>query len=75
MDREFEESRQALEAKRKNLRKQGKGLRSNAAQPLKEGEEELLYMEKWRTGRLQSYYIATYYLVSVYYALWLAWSR
>ena len=48
VDREFEESRQALEAKRKNLRKHGKGLKRNAAQPLTEGEEDLL----WESGEL-----------------------
>ena len=47
-DREFESSRKVLEAKRKELRRQGKGRRVNAAQPLSTGEEGKL----WETGML-----------------------
>ena len=38
-DREFESSCKVLKAKRKELRRQGKGRRVNAAQPLSSGEE------------------------------------
>jgi len=47
-DPEFEGSRQVLEAKRKLLRRQGKGRTPNAAAPLTEAEEEHL----WSTGQL-----------------------
>ena len=41
---EFESSRKALEAKRKDLRKQGKVSRLHAAESLTEGEENALWM-------------------------------
>ena len=47
-DREFESSRKVLEAKRKELRRQGKGRRVNAAQPFKYWEEGKL----WDSGEL-----------------------
>ena len=39
---DFETSRKALEAKRKDLRRQGKGEKLNAAEALTEGEENVL---------------------------------
>ena len=47
-DREFEGSRKALEAKRKELRKKGKGRKKNAAEALTRKEEEKL----WAQGQL-----------------------
>ena len=47
-DREFEGSRKALEAKRKSLRRQGKGGKLNAAEPLSAAEENCL----WSSGEL-----------------------
>ena len=47
-DREFEGSRRALEAKRKDLRREGKGRRQNAAEALTEGDEKCL----WESGQL-----------------------
>ena len=49
-DKQYEGSRQAIEAKRKELRRKGKGRRQNAAQPLTEGEENSL----WSIGELGS---------------------
>ena len=48
LDRAFEGARQALAAKRKDLRKQVKGRKPNAAKPLTEQEEEQL----WKCGQL-----------------------
>ena len=45
---DFETSRKALEAKRKDLRRQGKGAKLNAAEALTEGEENAL----WSAGEL-----------------------
>ena len=42
-DKEFEGSRRALEAKRKSLRRRGKGEKVNAAEPLTEQDEECLW--------------------------------
>ena len=45
-DKEFEGARRVLEAKRKNLRKQGKGRKQNAAEALTVDEEEKLWSTK-----------------------------
>ena len=47
-DREFQGSREALQAKRKALRSKGKGRRPNASDPLTKEEEDLL----WERGQL-----------------------
>jgi hypothetical protein len=47
-DREFETSRKALEAKRKELRREGKGCKQNAAEPLTKAEQDKL----WAAGQL-----------------------
>lgn len=41
-DKEFEGSRKALEAKRRELRLQGKGMKQLEAKPLSEGEVNTL---------------------------------
>ena len=45
-DREFAKARDVLEAKRKELKKKGKGRKDNAAEPLTEDEEDLLWKAK-----------------------------
>ena len=47
-DREFAGSREALKAKRKHLRKGGKGAKKNAAEPLSAANEDKL----WESGQL-----------------------
>ena len=45
-DRDFETSRQVLEARRKELRKQGMGKKENAAEPISKTEENQLWESK-----------------------------
>ena len=46
VDREFAKVRDVLEAKRKELKRKGKGRKDNAAEPLTEDEEDLLWKAK-----------------------------
>ena len=49
--REFTKSQEMLDAKVKQLRRQGKGKRPNKAQPKTETDEEMF----WRTGELENH--------------------
>ena len=49
--REFAKSQETLDAKAKQLRRQGKGKRPNKAQPYSETDEEIF----WREGKLRNH--------------------
>ena len=68
-DREFEGSRQALDAKRRQLKKRGKGGKPNASEPLSYSDEDRL----WETCQLggHSLHALTSNLVHEYHAFWM----
>ena len=72
-DREFEGSRQALDAKRRQLKKRGKGGKPNASELLSYSDEDRL----WETCQLggHSLHALTSNLVHEYHAFWMEGAR
>ena len=60
-DREFEKSRQQLEAKAREFRVKGYGKRKNASHALNEEDEEFL----WQSGQLGEHYCVCVFLYTL----------
>ena len=70
-NREFEGSRQALDAKRRQLKKRGKGGKPNASEPLSYSDEDRLWETCQLGGHSPHALNRTIWLVHEYHAFWM----